>query len=93
MFGLLEREREVADRPGARELVVQGAAVRFEDVHFAYEPSRPILQGLSFEIPAGKKVAVVGPSGAGKSTLLGCSIAFTTSIPAASPSMDRRCPR
>ncbi|PND40079.1 metal ABC transporter permease [Paucibacter aquatile] len=69
MFGLLEREREVADRPGARELVVQGAAVRFEDVHFAYEPSRPILQGLSFEIPAGKKVAVVGPSGAGKSTL------------------------
>jgi len=69
MFGLLEREREVADRPDARELVVQGAAVRFEDVHFAYEPSRPILQGLSFEIPAGKKVAVVGPSGAGKSTL------------------------
>jgi ATP-binding cassette subfamily B protein len=43
--------------------------VRFENVHFAYEADRPILQGLSFEIPAGKTVAVVGSSGAGKSTL------------------------
>ena len=69
MFTLLERDREVADRPGAPELQVQGGAVRFEKVSFAYEASRPILHELSFEIPAGKKVAVVGPSGAGKSTL------------------------
>ena len=69
MFRLLDREREVADAPGAPELQVSGAMVSFEDVHFAYEPARPILQGVSFQIPAGKKVAVVGPSGSGKSTL------------------------
>ena len=76
MFGLLEREREVADAPGAVALAVQGAHVRFENVDFAYEPSvtpdqapRLLLQGLNFDIPAGKTVAVVGASGAGKSTL------------------------
>lgn len=69
MFRLLDREREVADAPGATALRVQGAAVEFDDVCFAYEPARPILQGVSFRIPAGKKVAVVGPSGSGKSTL------------------------
>jgi ATP-binding cassette subfamily B protein len=69
MFQLLERNPEVADRPGAPALVVSQAAVRFEDVHFAYLPERQILKGVTFEIPAGKTVAVVGPSGAGKSTL------------------------
>ena len=69
MFVLLDREREIADAPNAQALAVQGAAVRFEDVRFAYDPARPILHGVSFEIPAGKKVAVVGPSGSGKSTL------------------------
>jgi ATP-binding cassette, subfamily B, heavy metal transporter len=70
MFGLLAQHREVADVPGAQGLVTtQGATVRFNDVSFAYDPDRQILKGISFEIPAGKTVAVVGPSGAGKSTL------------------------
>ncbi len=69
MFQLLSREREVADAPDAPALAVPHGAVRFEDVRFAYDPERPILHGISFEIPAGKKVAVVGPSGSGKSTL------------------------
>ncbi|KQM68474.1 ABC transporter ATP-binding protein/permease [Xylophilus sp. Leaf220] len=71
MFTLMEREREIADAPGALPLAVPaaGAAVRFDDVRFAYDPSRPILHGVTFEIPAGRTVAVVGPSGAGKSTL------------------------
>lgn len=70
MFTLLDREREIADAPGAPALALDGPPeVRFESVRFAYEPAREILHGISFTVPAGKTVAVVGPSGSGKSTL------------------------
>jgi len=69
MFGLLEEPAEIADRPGAKPLRVENGTIQFEDVSFAYEPGRPILKDVSFEVPAGKMVAIVGPSGAGKSTI------------------------
>jgi ATP-binding cassette subfamily B protein len=69
MFSILSREPEIKDAPGAPPLNVASGSVRFENVAFAYEPDRRILKGISFEVPAGKTVAVVGPSGAGKSTI------------------------
>jgi ATP-binding cassette subfamily B protein len=69
MFNLLFEHREVEDRPGAPELPAGPATVEFRDVDFRYEAARPILERVSFTIPAGKRVAVVGHSGSGKSTL------------------------
>ena len=69
MFDLLKVPAEIVDKPGARALIVDGGAVRFEDVTFHYDLSRPILKGISFAVPPGKTVAIVGPSGAGKSTI------------------------
>jgi ATP-binding cassette, subfamily B, heavy metal transporter len=69
MFRLLSVNREVQDKPGAPALAVTGAAIRFEGVDFGYDGKRQILEGVDFEIPAGRKVAVVGASGSGKSTL------------------------
>jgi len=69
MMEVLDQNPEVADRPGAKHLEVAGGAIRFDHVGFSYDPEREILKDVSFEVPAGKMVAIVGPSGAGKSTV------------------------
>jgi ATP-binding cassette subfamily B protein len=69
MFSILAREPEIRDADDAAPLKVASGAIRFENVSFAYDPERRILKGISFDVPAGKTVAVVGPSGAGKSTI------------------------
>ena len=69
LFKLLGDKPAIQDAPGAKDLVVDNSEVRFEQVHFAYRPDRPILRDVNFSIPAGHTVAVVGASGAGKSTL------------------------
>ena len=69
MFKLLDQDPEIVDKPDARPLEIKGPVVRFENVSFHYDADRPILKNVSFEVPAGKTIAVVGPSGAGKSTI------------------------
>ncbi|WP_375449479.1 ABCB family ABC transporter ATP-binding protein/permease [uncultured Devosia sp.] len=69
MFKLLDQKPEVIDKPAAKPLAISGPVIRFDNVTFHYDPDRPILKGVSFEVPTGKTVAIVGPTGAGKSTI------------------------
>ena len=68
MFSFLDEPVGVRDRDGASDITIDGGSVSFEDVHFSYK-DRPILQGISFTVPKGKRVAIVGPSGSGKTTI------------------------
>ncbi len=69
MFSILAEQPEIADPPGARDLAARDGRIVFDNVVFAYDPKRPILQGVSFTAPPGATIAIVGPSGAGKSTI------------------------
>jgi ATP-binding cassette subfamily B protein len=69
MMEVLDQNPEVADRPHAQQLAIDGGTIRFDHVGFSYDPGRQILKDVSFDVPAGKMVAIVGPSGAGKSTV------------------------
>jgi ATP-binding cassette subfamily B protein len=69
MFDLLDVPQEIKDKPDAKPLAIDRGSIRFDDIHFYYDADRPILKGISFEVPNGKTIAVVGPSGAGKSTI------------------------
>lgn len=75
-FDLLDEDAEIFDAPDAKPLALSGGAVSFNDVSFAYEPGKPALEGVHFDVEAGQTIALVGPSGAGKSTVMNMLLRF-----------------
>jgi ATP-binding cassette subfamily B protein len=69
MFGLLNQPAEIIDKPNAQDLMVKGGTITFDNVYFGYDPERVILNGVSFSVGSGERIAIVGPSGSGKSTI------------------------
>ena len=69
MFGLLDQPKEIVDKIGAKDLCVDRGQIEFRDVHFHYEPNRPILSGVDLTLEPGKSLAIVGATGAGKSSI------------------------
>ena len=80
IFALIDSRPRIVDAPNAKPLEVArapaGGAVRFENVRFGYTPGAPVLDGITLDIPAGKKVALVGPSGGGKTTVFNLLLRF-----------------
>ena len=70
LFQLLDREPTIQEKPNAKALAITGGGIKLKDVHFSYVTGQAALADMSFDVPAGKTVALVGPSGAGKSTIL-----------------------
>jgi ATP-binding cassette, subfamily B, bacterial MsbA len=76
IFAVIDQHPQIVNKPGAEPLVVKAAAIRFDNVDFAYHADAPALDRITLDIPAGKKVALVGPSGAGKSTIFNILLRF-----------------
>ena len=70
LYDLLDTEPAIREAPNAQHLEVAKGGIRLDDVSFSYVPGKPAIDGITIDVPAGKRVALVGPSGAGKSTIL-----------------------
>ena len=76
VFGILDVDASIKEKPGAKPLNISGGDIRFDDVDFHYRDGEPVLEGFNLHVPAGKRVALVGPSGVGKSTVINLLLRF-----------------